>query len=70
MHAPTPPPNNDTTPTVQLGELPMMAFAWRPCPRHRWFGPAGAIVSPDSPPWCPGDGATLGHWLDEQGAAR
>ena len=61
MHAPTPPPEHTTT--DQLAELPMMAFAWRPCPVHRWFGPAGAIVSPDSLPWCPGDGATVGHWV-------
>lgn len=48
-----------------LRKLPM-AFQWVACPLHRWFGPAGAIVVPGAGPWCAGDGATAGHWVDAE----
>lgn len=53
----------------RAGQQPAMTFRWVPCPMHRWFGQAGAIVVQGGDPWCCGDGAEVrGHWVEEKAA--
>ena len=56
--------------TVAPQGVPMMtSFAWVECPRHPWYGGAGAIVVSGGQPWCPGDAAVSGHWVELERAA-